>query len=53
MQLQKRCIVGALYYPPKPIETDKLLENMEASLDIFTAQYPDALFILAGDLNTL
>jgi len=26
---------------------------MEASLDIFTAQYPDAVVILAGDLNTL
>jgi len=39
-------VVGALYHPPKSIyETDKL--------DIFTAQYPDAVVILAGDLNIL
>jgi len=47
-------VVGALYHPPKPIyEADKLLEYMEASLDIFMTQYPDGVVILAGDLNTL
>jgi len=47
-------IIGALYHPPSPIyQTDALLNYIDASLDDISRKHPNALIVLAGDLNTL
>lgn len=46
--------VGALYHPPRPQYSSKLLLTfIEQSINELTAEYPAALIILAGDFNQL
>src|SRR5208282_4644712 len=47
-------MVGALYHPPKPIyKTSALLDYIESCLDSIATQFPEAVILLAGDLNLL
>ena len=51
---QRVAMVGALYHPPKPLyHTAALLDYIESCLDAIAIQFPEAVIILAGDLNML
>jgi len=47
-------VVGALYHPPKPLyKQAELLNEIERSIDIFSADFSEATIVLAGDFNQL
>ena len=48
------CLVGALYHPPKPLyQTNDLIEYISVVMEEIITAFPEALVILAGDMNTL
>ena len=51
---QRVAMVGALYHPPKPLyHTAVVLDYIESCLDSIATQFPEAVILLAGDLNML
>ena len=50
----RKCFIGGIYHPPKPIYQDKcMLQLLGSNLEHIFKEYPLALVTIAGDFNQL